>query len=759
MAFGLSGDLERTQMIGGDAVVAWVDRDTLQGNAHDYYLDSKSQCAGTRGSCPDQRLEDGANSVRLLNAALVNGYSIITYQRPLRAKDHFDRPIFSNGTRQAIIWAVGPLNSRNEVSYHSAATRGNILFDFGRSPEWNCPLPETSNMTPDAHEIEEIEDTKVEAVTQEVTTRAPATPAPAATTNAWHIPPIQCYEPEDGVFYAQMGPTGGKRGYPAITGTKVQVFAGIKFDKRGKATPIGTGRLCNWTPDPDYPADESESFGAYQRTLRLECDPGEPGILRWTPDENTPDTVYYQCFTHRYLGWKINVVDSCDQSESASDNHNVEYEDEADAIEPEASIQVDTRVKANDKEESSYSVGDYEQDLSPPSAESTARRVTYITSLTSQAEAPKVQLVGVLESIKNDSVDATSVKKLFTPHDEASIVEDDNSYRTSEIQGSIDENNSTSIEGGRRNGDADDSSVEQESLFSSPKETETFEPMFIPSPVDRNIASNQPASINSLDNKHKTSFLRRPLTSPLLSPANRHRPLRRPAPYRNGQPQSHGMAPPPIQSNNFRRFPPKRPLNFGDTAAANERIDTYYLPRFPSRSLQVANPSENAGLVLTYDGRPVQDASLINPPSTEQLVEKPRGRSSSIRASQSLQATPQFGPFSGEIPPPVPNLVPENSNIPQLRRYSLNANSQVPSTDRSSDVVKSIVKRWADHEPGHTHDHHEEPQPEPEPSGDDDHSHHDHHENHSSKSNSPRTFVQGHFMTTFIIACVVLCRI
>lgn len=36
--------------------------------------------------------------------------------------------------------------------------------------------------------------------------------------DAWFIPPIECYEPEDGVFYAQMGPTGGKRGYPAITG-------------------------------------------------------------------------------------------------------------------------------------------------------------------------------------------------------------------------------------------------------------------------------------------------------------------------------------------------------------------------------------------------------------------------------------------------------------------------------------------------------------------------------------------------------------
>lgn len=44
------------------------------------------------------------------------------------------------------------------------------------------------------------------------------TPAPASQSGAWDIPPIQCYEPDDGVFYAQMGPTGGKQGYPAITG-------------------------------------------------------------------------------------------------------------------------------------------------------------------------------------------------------------------------------------------------------------------------------------------------------------------------------------------------------------------------------------------------------------------------------------------------------------------------------------------------------------------------------------------------------------
>ena len=36
---------------------------------------------------------------------------------------------------------------------------------------------------------------------------------------------------------------------------------------------------------------------------------GQPGILQWTPDRHTPDTVYYQCYTHRYQGL-IRLVDT-----------------------------------------------------------------------------------------------------------------------------------------------------------------------------------------------------------------------------------------------------------------------------------------------------------------------------------------------------------------------------------------------------------------------------------------------------------------
>ena len=198
----------------------------------------------------------------MINSAIVNGYSIVTYQRPLKASDELDKPIFTNQS-QAVIWAIGPLNQLNEVSFHSQYTRGNLLLDFARYPKWNCPTPEgdqpaqeqltqatkvkeakgaaqssTSTAqrrrTPSKDRNREELHSKVDEEGEESNNRGSAvipnrskdvpTPAPASKRNAWEIPAILCHEPEDGVFYAQMGPTGGKRGYPAITG-KSRIFS------------------------------------------------------------------------------------------------------------------------------------------------------------------------------------------------------------------------------------------------------------------------------------------------------------------------------------------------------------------------------------------------------------------------------------------------------------------------------------------------------------------------------------------------------
>ncbi|XP_065351626.1 protein Skeletor, isoforms B/C-like isoform X2 [Cloeon dipterum] len=510
MAFGLSGDVSKTKMIGGDAVVAWIDPEDNQGYAVDYYLEGKSQCAGSRGSCPDNNLRDETASVRLLNSAMVNGYTIVTYQRALQGSDEFDKPIFNNGTEQAVIWGIGPLNSKKEVSFHSIYPKGNVKLNFNRYPEWNCQKPEEGS-TPSSALTDLEKEMSVSA----------ATPKPVEVPkDAWSIPPIPCYEPEDGVFYAQMGPTGGKRGYSAITGhvgwgiswfingllipeinvvrgksytfvveggdnidiparyhpfyitddavggyehktseekKAIKVFAGVKFDKRGRATPTGTGRFCNWTPSPDHAADDSPSFGAYQQTLKLECDEGEPGILQWTPDNNTPDTVYYQCYTHRYLGWKINVHDSCDQQPARSDAAAEDPIDRKGTAEEEpeeaASVNVETRVKVPYGEKVAVvpdAVLSASHDLLPPSA----AQVSYVSSLTSR-------------------------------RDEEVVV-----------------------------ANKDEPESKEHPQFESPKYTETLEPMFVASPVDRNFKdtsrlSNFPSSFNK--GKH---FVRRQHSPP-----------------------------------------------------------------------------------------------------------------------------------------------------------------------------------------------------------------------------------------------------
>lgn len=137
----------------------------------------------------------------------------------------------------------------------------------------------------------------------------------------------------------------------------VTIFAGVQRSRSGAVVPTGIGRVCYWHPNPDGPpADEYTSFGAYQRTLTLKCESGDPGFITWRPDENTPDTVYYQCFTHRYLGWKINVLDHCDSGRQASDVDEVFVEpdeiaasaEDVDTLVPDASIRHETKILPNE---------------------------------------------------------------------------------------------------------------------------------------------------------------------------------------------------------------------------------------------------------------------------------------------------------------------------------------------------------------------------------------------------------------------------
>ncbi|XP_012287850.1 protein Skeletor, isoforms B/C [Orussus abietinus] len=338
ISFGLSGRQGKAEMLGGDVVVVGYDGKTGKFIVDDYYMSDYAQCDGKKGVCPDERI-GGVNDAEFIHGERTNGVTIVTYSRPLNPKDPMkDKPI--PVSEASVIAAIGPLNSRGEANAHHSfdKTTEDIRIDFASRNVHEC----TNSLynVPDMSSIP-----------------------------AW--PPAEIID-ED-TFSARIGPTGGKRGYTRITGQPSwgiawyindllipeitvergrtytfiveggnnpthparyhpfyitdspeggygqksqtqqmlqKIYAGVGYDADGYPYPTAAGRYCEWTHKTIDMSADSETFESFFETLRLECDQGEPAKLVWTVAQNTPDLVYYQCYTHNNLGWKINVVEA-----------------------------------------------------------------------------------------------------------------------------------------------------------------------------------------------------------------------------------------------------------------------------------------------------------------------------------------------------------------------------------------------------------------------------------------------------------------
>ncbi|XP_046909339.2 protein Skeletor, isoforms B/C isoform X2 [Dermatophagoides farinae] len=422
MSIGWPRDDSRSLMIGADSLVAWIDA-SGKGHAKDYYISAKEPCVGQHGVCPDLNHPGATDSITLLHAAVINGFRMITVKRPqLGVDERLDQHIYSDG-QQAIIWAYGPLNSRNELSYHTNHQYGNRYLDFARSPKWNCPSPDqalmqqrkwqqliaaASNSNQTSSSASHTRDARMISESSNVTTAdsftTSATLSPLSVLNAttvdttrhestnvqlkpWTIPKIIC--PKDGILWAQMGPVGGpKRGYQARTGHKgwgvawyinglmipelvlkrgttytfwveggndhennarrhplylttsdeggfeyktpderrlERVMAGVGITPNGTIYPIAEGRSCKWHLTSETNINDIDNtyptFEDFRKTLALDCDTeGQSARLQFTPDQNTPDLIYYQCYLHRFMGWKIHIVDRCPNEPTTSES-------------------------------------------------------------------------------------------------------------------------------------------------------------------------------------------------------------------------------------------------------------------------------------------------------------------------------------------------------------------------------------------------------------------------------------------------------
>ncbi|XP_028028107.1 protein Skeletor, isoforms B/C isoform X2 [Bombyx mandarina] len=347
MAFGISGAEGRPAMLGADVVVAYWDSRANQPRVADYTITHLAQCDGERGVCPDQRL-GGSNDAVLVTGRQRDGVTTITYRRPLAAAEPSrDREVLSSRS-QSIIAAFGPLNSRSEANAHSFmdTTRHDVQLDFGAQSDNACiGLAELDELGPGAWPARVLS-----GVTNFTARIGPAGGRRGYTpitdndiTNgfqpyghpswgiAWYIndqliPEIYVERGKTYTFYVEGGDdrTNPARYHPFYISDsseggfgqkkeeeqrKQRVFAGVAYDNEGYPFPTAVGRYCEWTHKSVDQANASPTFEQYVRTLQLECAPGDPATLVWTVAHETPDLLYYQCYTHNNLGWKIHVVD------------------------------------------------------------------------------------------------------------------------------------------------------------------------------------------------------------------------------------------------------------------------------------------------------------------------------------------------------------------------------------------------------------------------------------------------------------------
>ncbi|KAH9632954.1 hypothetical protein HF086_002776 [Spodoptera exigua] len=334
MAFGISGAEGRPAMLGADVVVAYWDTRVNQPRVADYSISHLAQCDGERGVCPDQRI-GGTNDVQLVSGNQKNGITTITYRRPLAAKESVrDKEILTSRS-QSVIAAFGPLNSRYEANAHS-------FMDTTRNDNENTciGLAETDSSGPAPWPARVI--SGVTNFTARIGPAAGARGYTALTGHpswgiAWYIndqliPEIYV---ERGKTYTFFVEGGDDRTNPAkdivllklyMIYVKAEVNANKMCHLKFKTAPDNAnikvtktlrklnetkkmGRYCEWTHKTIDQSAASETFEDYMKTVQLECNDGEPAVLNWTVAHETPDLVYYQCYTHNNLGWKIHVVD------------------------------------------------------------------------------------------------------------------------------------------------------------------------------------------------------------------------------------------------------------------------------------------------------------------------------------------------------------------------------------------------------------------------------------------------------------------
>ena len=202
MAFGVSGNPLASQMVGGDPVVA--DFSDGSPRVRDFHMDDKKPCFPndeTTGVCPDDTV-DFVNDIDQASVSGVQqqGLSLVRYQRPSSPSDAVDLAInTAAGVSTTFIWAMGSVNQdTGNPGFHgidwSKEEYGLFQYEIGRPVEDNCAPLIVEEPPPDEDEDDDDDDE------EEI------------------VPFFRHVFTGVTEFRANIGPSGGERGYESMTG-------------------------------------------------------------------------------------------------------------------------------------------------------------------------------------------------------------------------------------------------------------------------------------------------------------------------------------------------------------------------------------------------------------------------------------------------------------------------------------------------------------------------------------------------------------
>lgn len=275
-----------------------------------------------------------------VDGQFTDGITRVSYKRKLQTEETGNDKIYKTDGPQQIVWSVGPLNTNNEAAKHDSDGRITAPkpINFGRETANNCPAFTTGIRVekPDFlphHLYGSNGRTVFEA---EIGQSGSEQGYLALTGNpswgiAWYIngtliPELHLMRGTTYTFrvaggddiqngaqyhplYLTSSPDGG---FSATQDANETIYQG-QVD--GENVDFATGVYCEWKLTEQSIAAAANGavascFEEYKMDLYLSCNEDQPYTeYTFTPDSDTPDLLYYQCYTHKNLGWRIHVYD------------------------------------------------------------------------------------------------------------------------------------------------------------------------------------------------------------------------------------------------------------------------------------------------------------------------------------------------------------------------------------------------------------------------------------------------------------------